>query len=555
MDPRKFAQDVLRCHLCDTPVPPLYCDSCNINLCRQCAGEHLCDESREHRVLPIRQRWSPSPNFPKCSEHPTNQGRHHCEQCNIPICALCVSSKKHNNHEVVDMMKKFQLQKEVLKKDLEELEKSIYPNYEKASSRISFHKTALSENSKVLISALKKRGEEWHREINLIIKNFEFEINETESKHLVELENQEGKVNCRISDISQTILDLRKLLISSDVCMVSEYKSRIAEFRKLPPQLKINLQNISFETINERQLSKQFGSLTKCSITLEEEKYIAQGVELSVPSGKTLMDKPKILTTINTEITPLYNVTCSTDEEIWTSGGDKIMKLFNIQGDLLKSMQTESEYTPQNIAVTMSGNLIYADLMRGSIMIMINEHFHPRIRLSGWSPYGICCTSTDELLVIMNTYDCKQTKVVRYSGLDEKQSIQWDDKFQPLFSSGDIKYIRENANLDICVADNAARAIVVVSASGRLRFKYTGPRPAKIGSFDPVGITTDSQSRILTADGVNKRILIVDQDGNFICYIDSCDLGSPWGLCVDSRNNLFVAECQTGKVKKIQYCK
>ena len=329
------------------------------------------------------------------------------------------------------------------------------------------------------------------------------------------------------------------------------------------------MQRISFPTllpqkINREELRRQFGSFTRLSIETEEQGYTVPslGAESSLPAIQ-LLDVPRIITDIHIPSRPYiecyhkFNVSCLSDNQIWTSGDSNIMELqYNLQGHRVDSVQIKSGINPQDIAVTNSGNLVYTCEKDRSINLVNGTQIQTLFTLHGWMPVGLCSTSSGDILVIMNNDDHNSTKVVRYSGSTQKQTIQWDDRGKPLYSSSgnSNKYLSENKNLDICVADRQAHAVVVVSAAGKLRFRYTGPpsTPRAREFFEPVGITTDSRANILTSDTYNHRIHIIDQDGKFLRNIHNCGLQFPFGLCVDSWDNLFVAG-RGGGVKKLQY--
>ncbi|XP_062574668.1 uncharacterized protein LOC134236503 [Saccostrea cucullata] len=521
-----------------------------------CVGEHLSDSSKRHKVVPYKHRKStPNVNYPKCPNHTQKHCEVYCEKCDIPVCSTCISSDKHNAHKLTDILKNPSFIKEILNNDLTELEKVIYPTYEEIVSDLKSEKPNLEKHYEKLTTAVTKQGEDWHREINIIVNKQKSEIDEMKTKHLAALNKQEKEIKQIISEVKQCIVDLKKILDPNDISIASTYVSKNAEFRSLPPKINVSLPRFSPHQINTEQLHQTFGSLSPLSITTEEHGYTMKTPEaVSCPPVKSLLAEQELITTIYTGYN-LYSVTCLSDEEIWTLGYDKIMKLYNLKGKLLKSIQTKSGKIPRDIAVTRSGDLVYTDCDTRTVNIVKSDQIQEVIRLQGWKPYNICSTSSGDLLVTMISDDYEQSKVkiVRYSGSTEKQTIQFDSEGKPLYSYGYPKHISENRNLDICVADYEARAVVVVNQAGNLRFRYTGHPYTTKRSFFPYGITTDSQSQILISDYTNHCIHILYQDGQFLRYIENCDLNYPWGLCVDTRDNLFVAEYYSCQVKKIKY--
>ncbi|XP_062603324.1 uncharacterized protein LOC134265103, partial [Saccostrea cucullata] len=222
---------------------------------------------------------------------------------------------------------------------------------------------------------------------------------------------------------------------------------------------------------------------------------------------------------------------------------------------LLKKVKTISGGEPWDIAVTKNGELVYTDDDAGTVNLVKDKEAKELIKLKRWKPYNVYCTMNGDLLVIILSNDWKRTKIIRYFGTTEKQTIELDDSRKHLFKPGKFyRYITENRNRDICVADCGAGSVVVVNHAGKFRFRYSGHSPStKKEAFAPRGITTDSLRQILTADCNNNCVHILDQGGQFLRYLDSLDLESPHGLCTDSKDNLYVAEWDSAKIKKIKY--
>ncbi|XP_065938015.1 E3 ubiquitin-protein ligase TRIM71-like [Magallana gigas] len=552
MDHQNSAQDVPRCDLCETAIVHSYCDFCHANLCIPCIGKHISDGYDNHKIVPFQERRS-TLIYPKCEKHQQKNCKFQCADCDeIFLCSSCTASKQHKGHTFLEVSEVYKIKKEIMGKDTKDLEILIFPTYEEIARDLENQLANLDGGYEKLTTTMSKQGEQWHREIDAIINKMKTEISEIKIKHRDILHKHLDEIKQKQSLIKQTLQALKEMKYSNEVSPTIEYRSKIREFSKPPPKIQVSLPTFIPKPIDREKLYNLFEQVTPLS-TATEEDVLSQN-QLS-SSGKELLDEPELISSIQTGYKTLRIVCCHKEDRIWTCGDTNEIKCLSVDGSLFQRIQTISGKWPNDIFVDSEGDLLYSNRIAGTVIKVRNGKTEELIRLHGWGPCKVFVTFSEYLLVTMCSDNLTQSKVVRYSGSTEKQTIQFDDEGKPLYSGNTkIKNITENRNHDICVADYGAGAVVVVNQGGRLRWRYTGhPSVTKKEAFKPCGISTDSQSRVLTADTENHCIHILDHNGQFLRYIDNCGLEYPYGLCVGNNDNLFVCEYYKGNVKKIKY--
>lgn len=190
------AQDVVRCSICKEVVAFL-CGSCNINLCGQCVQTHLNkNKSLKHEILPYTsESVKPKSEASDCKDHPGKSRHLYCQDCNVPICSLCLTAnhKRHGAKELSEIFEILGKTRSIVTDDFKELhrfEREYSMIVEDREMKIKKY----TEQSNQEKSSLKTIGQIWHDIIDKAIETIEHELADMVNEDLQILRVEKDKV-------------------------------------------------------------------------------------------------------------------------------------------------------------------------------------------------------------------------------------------------------------------------------------------------------------------------------------------------------------------------
>lgn len=560
MDRRTTAQDVYRCELCDENMVDMLCVVCPRKLCKACVGNHLDDDPNKHKLVKFQDR-NTALVLPTCPTHSSERCKNYCRECNNAVCPSCIPSDSHKKHTFLKISEVFERRKEKINSDTKELDEIVFPSYTTIVQKEESDAAKLEEDYTSLKQSIENQRTKWHDEIDKIVNMLQDETDRMRGTQLKALKKHLEKVKNLCKEIQVAIKSNKDILHSPNVTETLSYKSRNSALKRLPEKLELSTPKFISQPINKDLIAKMFGVVLGFSISEHTEGY-EKNTQAIRENQIRYLPKPKIQSVLETgEIKCPDKIACQSDGKLWIAGIEGSLKLFKCGALQPESGATRSclimkhvnlNKGPTDIAVTRSGDLIYGIKLENTIFILKQDKAEELINLHDWKLLSLCITAFGELLVCMTDERKYRCRVVRFNQDPEiRQIIQYDHRGESLYTSGMLsKYIEENKNGDICLADCDAAGVIVTDRAGQFRFRYDGKTSFQNNApFRPVGIATDSKAHILVSDSL--KIHIIEENGQFLRFLDMV-CSNPLRLALDEEDNLYITDTH-GNVKVVRY--
>lgn len=522
------------------------CRRCNLNICDTCIPGHLREKAISGHDI-VEYGTKDEDEVCICELHPPNGCSTYCKTCDVSICKCCVS-EKHSTHET-----------SLLSEQIEQILKKITQENDRLQSFKTELVSVLGHITKILSSLTKfytkkkdeitRRGEEWHKHVEKTVRKLQYELNDMRNEHEAALQSQKKELEKMIKDVDEINKKVSVLQKSQNV---KELQNFVPIIQKQKPL--INISQYPFPTFYASKFDENdptfFGYIEKkeekCFSALEgklEETKLRDLQILERPTLTSVIDSGFPFNTENEN--RLYDLAITDDNKVWMGGHCQELKLFDLQGNLLRTVHI----TSLGLFLCVHKNhAVYTDYADRAVkMISDSDNVVTMFTTKGWRPQGIASTETGDLLVCLDLDD--QSKVVRYSITGkELQTIQYDSYCQPLYKSP--LYIAENINGDIIVSDWKKDAVIAVNRLGVYRYSFSWETCKSFAC----SVATDSIGQVIVSDYNGIKIRILDKDGRFLRYIVLEDgIKNSRGLCTFGHGEIIVGECITGIAKRIKY--
>lgn len=135
----------------------------------------------------------------------------------------------------------YKTKKECIEKDTREIEKVISPTYEEIKNELIYQIASVDREYEKITTCMSEQGEIWHTEVDKVINKMKNEISEIKKNHRAILEKHLNEIKQIKSLIEENLVTLNNIEESNDVSKIVNYRTRLNEFRKLPPKVHVKM--------------------------------------------------------------------------------------------------------------------------------------------------------------------------------------------------------------------------------------------------------------------------------------------------------------------------
>ncbi|XP_052691539.1 uncharacterized protein LOC128169430 [Crassostrea angulata] len=535
-----------------------YCNDCHLPMCEQCRDEHQKNKkTKNHEVVPYKLRKRQLP-VEKCNIHPTRQIEFLCEECQIPICPKCATTKEHHGHVFTDLEVVFAEKCSFCQEEIAKIRNYFEPTSQDLKNEIAEDVTKMKKIMEGIRAAMKAEAESVKKLVDTVISDKIEQVDKVEQSLLKTLNGQNQTIDDYINYLSDLVRTFYGYLSPSDIknltfALKSENLIMIKPIpetsKPVPPVFtagqhskedvtkllgRISVPNTKPETRKIKPMETVSTQLKPTGKQRKQDReYSDMKQTLSLPSSVTKVREYTV-----PGVGSVYHISLGKSGRLWVSDCFGHLVQTDLQGNQLQKIQTSAGFGYHT--VTQDGDLIYTYKdIKVINRITPDNTITEFIKTGDWGPLSIHSSHINGDVLVGMRKDGEPSKVTRYNKTGtEIQNIQRDNKGQGLYSTP--YYITENINGDVCVSDYIKHAVVVVDKSGQHRFSYTG----KGSKFDPYGICTDVLGHILVCDDISNTVHLLDQDGQFLSLLLTPQQGVkyPISVCVDDENNLSVGQ-------------
>ncbi|XP_065930045.1 tripartite motif-containing protein 2-like [Magallana gigas] len=530
-----------------------YCNNCHQQMCEQCRNEHQKNKkTKNHEVVHYKQRKRQLP-VDKCKIHSTKDIDLLCEECQIPLCYKCATTKEHRGHLFTDLEMVFAEKVTLCHEEIAKIRNHLEPTSQNLKKEISADVKEIKKIMEGLRKSMKAEAESLKKLVDTVTLDYIEQTNKIEQSILEALNGQNQEIDAYMNYLNDLVKSYYGYLSPSNIEQLTfALKSEDLIIRPIPETSKPVPPVFSAGQYSKEDVAKLLGKITVPNTKPENRKIktieiAAKQLKPTVKQRKSDVKQTLLLLSSVTKVREyevpgvnnVHHVSLGKSDRLWVNDDGGNLVETDLQGNQLQKLKTSARGTFNGYhTVTQDRDLIYANNDNSVInRITSDKTITEFIKTEKWMPLSIHSSRINgDILVGMQM---GKAKVTRYNKTGKEiQNIQRDDKGQELYSYP--FYITENINGDICTSDFLKKNVVVVNKSGQHRFSYTGQG----SDFSPYGICTDVLGHILVCDYRNDTVELLDQDGQFLCQLLTKQQGVKYSisLCVDDENNLILGE-------------